>query len=216
MLNTKNQHAQYKVQGKKRSAKLLPCYDGPWTVIKAYPETSTYKLSMPDSNVHPVFHGNLLCLYTPNDPELFPNRDPPRPGPVRYSTRDRDRRKRRDVEANTKETQQSPCLGHMTMILEQIAEQKGKDRQKVYNVSKGTLHMFMSMLQRYMLFQFLSSKNPKTLLVHRSLCHKNSCLYVQPMFISRWWRYLTFQFCTFNNPNTVLEARSLLHLNTLI
>ncbi|KZO91154.1 hypothetical protein CALVIDRAFT_531040 [Calocera viscosa TUFC12733] len=52
----------------------------------------------------------------------------------RYSTQDRDTWKRRDEEANAKEMWQRPCLGHMTMILEQIAEWKGKDRQKVYNV----------------------------------------------------------------------------------
>jgi hypothetical protein len=37
---------------------------------------------MPDSNVHPVFHGSLLRPYTPNDASLFPNRNPPRPAPV--------------------------------------------------------------------------------------------------------------------------------------
>jgi hypothetical protein len=46
MLDTKNRRGAYRVQGKQRSAKLLPRFDGPWTVLKAWPETSTYKLDM--------------------------------------------------------------------------------------------------------------------------------------------------------------------------
>jgi len=32
--------------------------------------------------IHPVFHAKLLKPATPNDPERFPMREPPRPGPV--------------------------------------------------------------------------------------------------------------------------------------
>jgi len=32
--------------------------------------------------MHPVFHARLLKLATPNNPALFPNREPSRPDPV--------------------------------------------------------------------------------------------------------------------------------------
>jgi hypothetical protein len=33
-------------------------------------------------SIHPTFHTKLLRPYIPNDPELFPEREPPRPPPV--------------------------------------------------------------------------------------------------------------------------------------
>ena len=47
------------------------------------PETSTYELKLPaEYKIHPVFHVRLLKPAIANDPELFPEREPPRPNPV--------------------------------------------------------------------------------------------------------------------------------------
>jgi hypothetical protein len=69
-----------------RVAKLYPRHIGPFKVIKAFPKTSIYKLELLPAvdfeSIHNVFHTNLLRPYIPNDPELFPAREPPRPPPV--------------------------------------------------------------------------------------------------------------------------------------
>jgi len=81
-LNTKN--LRRRLKRKNRSAKLYPRFIGPFSIIDAKPETSTYKLELPEEyeKMHPVFHARLLKPATPNDSTLFPNREPPRPDPV--------------------------------------------------------------------------------------------------------------------------------------
>jgi hypothetical protein len=80
-LSTKNLRIKVKKQGK--CAKFLDRYVGPFKIIKAHPETSTYKLELPPSyKIHPTFHARLLKAAVPNDPELFPKREPARPGPA--------------------------------------------------------------------------------------------------------------------------------------
>ena len=55
--------------------KLVPKYIGPFKILKEYPNTSTFKLELPDSlRIHPNFHSSLLKPYIPNDDDLFPNR----------------------------------------------------------------------------------------------------------------------------------------------
>ncbi|KIK78403.1 hypothetical protein PAXRUDRAFT_90704, partial [Paxillus rubicundulus Ve08.2h10] len=57
--------------------------DGPYTITRAHPNTSTYTLNLPNSpNIFPTFHVSQLHRYTPNDPVLFPDHELPRPGPV--------------------------------------------------------------------------------------------------------------------------------------
>jgi hypothetical protein len=72
------------IKRKGRSAKFYPRYIGPFEIIQTKPTTSTYKLSLPSEykKLHPVFHISRLRLSVPNDPELFPGREPPRPPPV--------------------------------------------------------------------------------------------------------------------------------------
>ena len=62
------------MQAKDRQvAKFMPCYDGPYNVIQAYPESSSYKLILPPtSKAHPTFHVANLQLYIPNNNTLFP------------------------------------------------------------------------------------------------------------------------------------------------
>jgi len=80
-LSTKNLRIRVKKQGK--CAKFLDRYIGPFKVIRAHPETSTYKLELPSSyKIHPTFHARLLKAAVPNDPESFPAREPARPGPA--------------------------------------------------------------------------------------------------------------------------------------
>jgi ''chromo'' (CHRromatin Organisation MOdifier) domain./Integrase core domain. len=82
MLSTVHRRNEYKKKGEKRVAKFFPRFDGPYTVIEAYPTTSTYKLDMPTKNIFPVFHSSELKRYHTNDPLLFPGRTRTPPGPV--------------------------------------------------------------------------------------------------------------------------------------
>jgi hypothetical protein len=83
MLSTENRRCNYKRKGKTRVAKFMPRHDGPYTVTHAFPERSEYTLKLPNSpNTFPGFHANLLTRYTPNDPLLFPDREPSRPWPI--------------------------------------------------------------------------------------------------------------------------------------
>jgi len=56
-------------------------------VIKAFPQTSTYRVDIPNapSNFCLTFHASQLRRYVPNDRELFPGRELPRDGPVLLS-----------------------------------------------------------------------------------------------------------------------------------
>ena len=84
MLNSRNIRRRIKKNG--RSAKLYPRFLGPFKIIRAEPKTSNYKLELLPkvdfTSIHPNFHSSLLRPYHPNDPEQFPKREPPRPGPV--------------------------------------------------------------------------------------------------------------------------------------
>ena len=84
MLSTANRRKEYATPGSGRSAKLFPRHDGPYRVIKAFPQTSTYRLDIPNapSNFCPTFHASQLQRYVPNDRELFPGRELSRDGPV--------------------------------------------------------------------------------------------------------------------------------------
>ena len=81
-LNTKN--LRRRLKRKNRSAKLYPHFIGPFPIVDAKPETSTYKLELPEEyeKMHPVFHARLLKPAMSNDPALFPSREPPRSGPT--------------------------------------------------------------------------------------------------------------------------------------
>ena len=64
-------------------AKFMPRYDGPYDVIQAYPESSSYKLILPPtSKAHPTFRVANLRLYVPNDNTLFPERASHAPQPL--------------------------------------------------------------------------------------------------------------------------------------
>jgi hypothetical protein len=66
---------------KGRVGKLLLHFIGPYRVVQAKPETSSYELDLPDElvkhRIHPVFHVNRLRPHQPNDDAMFPNRTSP-------------------------------------------------------------------------------------------------------------------------------------------
>lgn len=83
LVNTRDRRHLYKVRGRKRSAKLMPRYSGPYEVLEAFPESSNYRLKLADGDkTHPVFHASKLKRYVENDESQFPGRSFTRPGPV--------------------------------------------------------------------------------------------------------------------------------------
>ena len=83
MLSTTHCRRNYKRKGKKRVAKFMPRFDGPYTVVAAFPEKSEYTLRLPNNpKTFPSFHASLLKPFVPNDPDYFPDRELPKPGIV--------------------------------------------------------------------------------------------------------------------------------------
>jgi hypothetical protein len=61
LLSTKNCRNEYKKKGEKRVAKFFPRYDGPFTVVKSFPETSNYELDVTGKGkMHNRFHSSQL------------------------------------------------------------------------------------------------------------------------------------------------------------
>ena len=64
---------------KGRARKLAPRFVGPFPVVEAHPETSTYTLDIPEDlrrrRVHPTFNVSLLKRHEPNNDLLFPARE---------------------------------------------------------------------------------------------------------------------------------------------
>jgi hypothetical protein len=82
MLATLHRRQEYKHRGENRVAKFFPHFDGPYTITHAFPETSSYTLDMPNSEVFPTFHASQLKRHHANDAEAYPSREYSRPGPV--------------------------------------------------------------------------------------------------------------------------------------
>lgn len=82
-LSTSNRRREYMHAGEGRVAKFMPRFDGPYKIVHANPERSSYTLDMPNApNVFPTFHGNLLRRYVANDGDLFPSRELEQPGSI--------------------------------------------------------------------------------------------------------------------------------------
>jgi hypothetical protein len=83
MLATLHCRQDFKSKGDDRSAKFFPRYDGPYTIINAHPETSSYTLLLPNLPAKfPTFHASLLKCHVPNDPTLFPSCELTCPAPI--------------------------------------------------------------------------------------------------------------------------------------
>jgi hypothetical protein len=83
MLSTKHRCCEYMQKASGRAAKFMPHFDGPYTILEAHPDTSTYTLDLPNlPNIFPTFCASQLRRYTQNDTKLFPRCELPQPGPV--------------------------------------------------------------------------------------------------------------------------------------
>lgn len=83
MLSTFNRRRDYKRKGEKRVAKFMPRWDGPYEVEDTHPETSNYKLILPNSPMtFATFHASQLKAHCANDDVMFPGRAHAKPGPV--------------------------------------------------------------------------------------------------------------------------------------
>ena len=64
---------------KGRATKLLPKYVGPFKVLEAHTNTSSYKVELPSHlrarNLHDRFHQSKIRPYHANDDALFPHRE---------------------------------------------------------------------------------------------------------------------------------------------
>ena len=62
---------------KGRAHKLLPKFLGPYKIVEAHQEVSTYQLELPEElsawGIFPKFHASLPRPHTPNDETLFPH-----------------------------------------------------------------------------------------------------------------------------------------------
>ncbi|SGZ27798.1 BQ5605_C026g10191 [Microbotryum silenes-dioicae] len=68
---------------KRRAAKLMDRFDGPYCIVKAQPEILSYTLQLNgDDAAVPFFHTGKLKTYHKNNTALFPNHEPARLGPV--------------------------------------------------------------------------------------------------------------------------------------
>jgi hypothetical protein len=82
-LSTVHRRRDYLNSHSRRVAKFMPRFDGPYTIIEAHPESSTYTLELPaHTNIHPTFHASELKRHIPNNADLYPSREQQRPGPV--------------------------------------------------------------------------------------------------------------------------------------
>ncbi|CAA7258848.1 unnamed protein product [Cyclocybe aegerita] len=83
VLSTVHRRQEYKAPGKKRVAKFMPRYDGPYRITDVDEDHSTVTLDLPNSpNMFPVFHTSQVKPFTENDATLFPSREFEKPPPI--------------------------------------------------------------------------------------------------------------------------------------
>jgi hypothetical protein len=80
MLSTLHWWHQYKSKNKKQVAKFFPCFDGPYTILRAHPKFFTHTLNKPNSLLtFPTFHASQMKCFIANDSKLFPTHEHPWP-----------------------------------------------------------------------------------------------------------------------------------------
>ena len=83
LLSTFHRRQAYMRRGDNRVAKFVVRFDGPYKIVRAFPESSTYTLELPPSmKMFPTFHASLLKRYHANDDTQFPSRSFSPPAPV--------------------------------------------------------------------------------------------------------------------------------------
>lgn len=81
-LSTFYRWRNYMQRGDNCVVKFMVRYNRPYTILEAWPSTSTYCLDLPEtSNHHLIFHSSLLHLFVANDNILF-SQAHSHPGPV--------------------------------------------------------------------------------------------------------------------------------------
>jgi hypothetical protein len=74
ILATLHCHRKFKAGNKSRVAKFFPHWDGPFTVMRSFPETSSYSLDLLNLlNMFPTYHASLLKRHNKNNTLLFPS-----------------------------------------------------------------------------------------------------------------------------------------------
>jgi len=72
-LSMENCCREFKTSSKRRVAKFIPRFSGPWKIIATNVKNSTITLDLPNSaNYSSVFHTSELIPYKENDDALFP------------------------------------------------------------------------------------------------------------------------------------------------
>lgn len=83
MLTTAKRRREFMQARDGHVAKFMARYDGPYEILEAYPDSSTYKLLLPASSKQtPLFHVSQLQPHLENDATLFPSPELQRPGPI--------------------------------------------------------------------------------------------------------------------------------------
>ena len=73
-LSTLHCHQEYKLCNGKHVVKFMPCYNGPYKIIKINLEFSTVTLDLPKTNnIFPVFHTSEILPFIENNKTLFPS-----------------------------------------------------------------------------------------------------------------------------------------------
>ena len=83
LLSTFHRRRAYMQRSDNRVVKFMVRYDGPYKILRAFPESSAYTLDLPPSmSIFPTFHSSLLKPYLQNDNSLFPSREFHPPSPI--------------------------------------------------------------------------------------------------------------------------------------
>ncbi len=83
LLSTFHRRRAYMQRGDNRVAKFMVRYDGPYKILRTFPESSVYTLELPPSmKLFPSFHASLLKPYHTNDNSRFPSRTFHPPPPI--------------------------------------------------------------------------------------------------------------------------------------
>ena len=89
---------EYKAKGKKHTAKFMPHYDGPYTIIDTDEKHSTVTLNLPNSlNIQPIFHTSQIIPYIDSDTEKFPSCCFKDPDPIIMGEGEEDQHKILDI-----------------------------------------------------------------------------------------------------------------------
>lgn len=82
-LTTLHRWNEFKVKGKKCTAKFMPHFYGPYTVVDTDEKHSTVTIELPNApNIFPTFHTSEILSFIENNTSLFPSRKFKEPVPI--------------------------------------------------------------------------------------------------------------------------------------